>query len=237
MRTLGPYEVYPIGLGAMPLSQGRNVRPSEEQAIATVHAALDAGVTYIDTADIYAPSFDTMGHNERLVANALRAYGGSLDDAIVGTKGGITRPANGEWRRNASLDYLRSAVEASLRALERDVIDLYQWHRPDRSIDFTEGVANFKTLQDEGKVQAIGLSNVNIEEIDIAVQVLGVRADLRLCKTSSRRASNPRASNWTTAVGSGSRSCPGAHSGVSGRRRRQSATRIPSSRRLAASSA
>jgi aryl-alcohol dehydrogenase-like predicted oxidoreductase len=173
MRTLGPYEVYPIGLGAMPLSQGRNVRPSEEQAIATVHAALDAGVTYIDTADIYAPSFDTMGHNERLVANALRAYGGSLDDVIVGTKGGITRPVNGEWGRNASFDYLRSAVEASLRALERDVIDLYQWHRPDRSIDFTEGVANFKTLQDEGKVQAIGLSNVNIEEIDIAVQVLG----------------------------------------------------------------
>jgi aryl-alcohol dehydrogenase-like predicted oxidoreductase len=172
-RRLGPYEVYPIGLGAMPLSQGGNVRPSEEQAIATIHAALDAGVTYIDTADIYAPSFDTMGHNERLVAKALKAYGGSLDGVVVGTKGGITRPADGEWGRNGTLDYLRSAVESSLRALDVDVIDLYQWHRPDRSIDFAEGVANFETLHDEGKVKAIGLSNVNIEEIDIAVEVLG----------------------------------------------------------------
>lgn len=62
-RKLGPFEVYPIGLGAMPFSMGDNERPSEEQAVATVHAALDAGVTYLDTADIYAPSWDTVGHN------------------------------------------------------------------------------------------------------------------------------------------------------------------------------
>ena len=173
MRKLGPFDVYPIGLGAMPLSMGDNERPSDEQAIATVHAALDAGVTYIDTADIYAPSWDAVGHNERIVARALASYGGSTDDLVIGTKGGITRGEGDSWGRDGSLGYLRGAVEASLRALDRDVIDLYQWHRPDRAILYADGVASFKTLRDEGKIRAIGISNANVEEIDIAVDVLG----------------------------------------------------------------
>ena len=82
-RTLGPFTVSAIGLGAMPLSMGANEQPSREQAIATVHAALDAGVTFIDTADIYAPSWDSMGHNELLVAEALKAYG-NHDGVVVG---------------------------------------------------------------------------------------------------------------------------------------------------------
>lgn len=172
-RRLGRYHVYPIGLGAMQLSMSDNALPSDEQAMATVHAALDAGVTYLDTADIYAPSWDTMGHNEAIVARALASYGGSLEGVVVGTKGGITRGAGESWGRDASLVYLRKAVEASLRALDREVIDLYQWHRPDRSIAFADGIAHFKTLQDEGKIRAIGLSNVTIEEIDIAIEVLG----------------------------------------------------------------
>ncbi|HSN44529.1 MAG TPA: aldo/keto reductase, partial [Propionibacteriaceae bacterium] len=130
-RALGPFTVSAIGLGAMPFSMGNNVRPSREQAIATVHAALDAGVTYIDTADIYAPSWDTMGHNEEIVAEALKSYGPHAG-VIVGTKGGITREEGERWGRNGSPEYLRLAVEASLRALDVDVIDLYQWHRPDR---------------------------------------------------------------------------------------------------------
>lgn len=172
VRRLGPFEVYPIGLGAMPLSQGANERPSDEQAVATVHAALDAGVTFIDTADVYAPAWNEMGHNEKVVARALSSYG-SVDHVIVGTKGGITRGPDESWGRDGSMSYLRKAVEASLRALERDVIDLYQWHRPDRSMVYGEVVDNFKTLQDEGKIRAVGISNANVEEIDIAVEVLG----------------------------------------------------------------
>jgi aryl-alcohol dehydrogenase-like predicted oxidoreductase len=172
-RHLGPFEVYPIGLGAMPFSMGDNQRPSEDQAIATVHAALDAGVTYIDTADIYAPSWDTMGHNERIVARALASYDGSTDPVVVGTKGGITRNEGESWGRDGSLDYLRRAVHASLDALGRDVIDLYQWHRPDRSLPYGDVVANFKTLQDEGLVRSVGISNADLEEIEIAVDVLG----------------------------------------------------------------
>src|SRR5215217_6074579 len=173
MRKLGPFEVYPIGLGAMPLSLGDNERPDEERAVATVHAALDAGVTFVDTADVYAPAWDMMGHNEQIVGRALATYGGSLDGVVVGTKGGITRGPGESWGRDGSMSYLRTAVEDSLRALGRDVIDLYQWHRPDRSMVYGDVVANFKTLQDEGKVRAVGISNANVEEIDIAVDVLG----------------------------------------------------------------
>lgn len=173
MRKLGPFDVYPIGLGAMPLSMGDNERPDEERALATIHAALDAGVTYIDTADIYAPAWDAMGHNEEIVRRALTSYGGSAGHVIVGTKGGITRGPGETWGRDGSMTYLRRAVEASLRALDTDVIDLYQWHRPDRWMIYGEAVTNFKTLQDEGKIRAIGISNANVEEIDIAVEVLG----------------------------------------------------------------
>jgi aryl-alcohol dehydrogenase-like predicted oxidoreductase len=172
-RRLGPFDVHPIGLGAMPLSMGDNERPSQEQAVATVHAALDAGVTYIDTADIYAPSWDTMNHNEEIVARALASYGSSTDHVVVGTKGGITRGPGETWGRDGSIGYLRKAVEASLRALQRDVIDLYQWHRPDRSLVYGDVVASLRTLQEEGKIRAVGLSNANVEEIDVAVEVLG----------------------------------------------------------------
>ena len=173
-RHLGPYTVSAIGLGAMPVSMNNDQRyPDEDQAIATVHAALDAGVTFIDTADIYSPTWDTMGHNERIVGRALKSYAGSTDGVVVGTKGGITRSEGEQWGRNASLDYLRSAVEKSLEALQVDVLDLYQWHRPDRWLVYGDAIANFKTLQDEGLIKAVGISNANVEEIEIAIQVLG----------------------------------------------------------------
>jgi aryl-alcohol dehydrogenase-like predicted oxidoreductase len=172
-RRLGPFDVFPIGLGAMPLSMGDNQRPDDDQAVATVHAALDAGVTYIDTADIYAPTWDSMGHNEEIVGRALASYGGDTSGVVVGTKGGITRGEGGSWGRDGSLDYLRTALDRSRKALDREVIDLYQWHRPDRSMVYGDVVAHFRTLQDEGLVRAVGISNANVEEIEIAVEVLG----------------------------------------------------------------
>lgn len=171
-RRIGPFTVSAIGLGAMPLSSGANEPPGEDRAIATVHAALDAGVTFIDTADIYAPSWDAMGHNERLVAKALTAYG-DTSHVIVATKGGITRSEGEQWGRDGSPEYLRRAVESSLRALDVDVIDLYQWHRPDRSQVYGEVIATFGSLQQEGKIKAIGISNATVEEIQTAVEVLG----------------------------------------------------------------
>jgi aryl-alcohol dehydrogenase-like predicted oxidoreductase len=173
-RTLGPFSVSAIGLGAMPMSLNSDNRlPDETQAMRTIHAALDAGVTLIDTADIYAPSWDTMGHNETLVGKGMRSYGGNTDSVVIATKGGITRDKGERWGRDASLTYLRAAVEASLRALQVDVIDLYQWHRPDRWMLYAEAIENFRTLQQEGKVKAVGISNANVEEIEVAQHVLG----------------------------------------------------------------
>ena len=173
-RTLGPFTVSAIGLGGMPMSMNNDrVFPTEQEAIATIHAALDAGITFIDTADIYAPSWDTMGHNEQLVGKALKEYGGDTSQIVVATKGGITRGEGETWGRDGSLAYLRSAVDKSLRKLDVDVIDLYQWHRPDRSMAYADAIGNFKTLRDEGKIKAIGISNANVEEIQVAIDVLG----------------------------------------------------------------
>lgn len=171
-RALGQFQVSPIGLGAMPASMTRGELPSEEQAIATIHAALDAGITLIDTADIYAPSWDQMGHNEKLVNKALRAYGGRPDDLVIATKGGITRSAEGEGR-DGSPEYLRKAVQHSLDDLGVDVIDLYYWHRPDRHRFYSEVIETFAALQKEGLIKEIGISNANVEEIQVAIEVLG----------------------------------------------------------------
>jgi aryl-alcohol dehydrogenase-like predicted oxidoreductase len=156
----------------MSLSDGQRL-PDEAESIATIHAALDAGVTLIDTADIYAPSWDAVGHNEALVGTAVSCYGGDTSPVVIATKGGITRSEGEQWGRNGSLQHLRSAVEKSLRALQVDVIDLYQWHRPDRWMLYSDVIENFRTLQQDGKSNTIGISNANIEEIEVAQQVLG----------------------------------------------------------------
>ncbi|MEV5041326.1 aldo/keto reductase [Microbacterium sp. LMI1x-1-1.1] len=172
-RTLGPFTVSAIGLGAMPVSMNGNGLPSHDDAVATVRAALDAGVTLIDTADIYAPSWDEMGHNERIVADALAGWDGDRSSIVVATKGGITRTAEKDFGRDGSLEYLRSAVQKSLKNLQVEVIDLYQYHRPDRWMVYGEVMQNLKTLQDEGLVRTVGISNASVEEIQIAQEVLG----------------------------------------------------------------
>ncbi|GAA2082451.1 aldo/keto reductase [Microbacterium hatanonis] len=173
-RMLAQREVSAIGLGAMPLSMNNDgVYPTPDEAVATVHAALDAGVTLIDTADIYAPAWNEVGHNERIVAEAVRTWAGDASGVLLTTKGGITRAEGEQWGRDGSLDYLRSAVEASLRNLGVDRIELYQYHRPDRSLVYARIIENLATLRDEGLIGAIGVSNASVEEIEIAQDVLG----------------------------------------------------------------
>lgn len=173
-RTLAGRQVSAIGLGAMPLSMNNDKQtPSLEDAVATVHAALDAGVTFIDTADIYAPAWDEMGHNERIVAEALRTWDGDASTVFVATKGGITRAEGEVWGRDGSAAYLRSAVEASLDILGVDRIELYQYHRPDRTRVYADVMKALAALQQDGLVRAVGISNASVEEIQIALDVLG----------------------------------------------------------------
>jgi aryl-alcohol dehydrogenase-like predicted oxidoreductase len=180
-RMLGDVQVFPIGLGEMPLSL--RGRPEEGQAIRTIHAALDAGVNLIDTADAYAYDGSDMGHGERLVAKALR---GRRDGVIVATKGGHTREGQA-WELDGRPEHIRAACEASLRALETDAIDLYQFHRPDPRVPYAESIGAFKELQDAGKVRWVGVSNANVEQLEVAlgiVELVSVQNQLALNFTS-----------------------------------------------------
>jgi len=169
-RQLAGTPVFPIGLGAMPMSLSG--RPPEERSIRAIHAALDAGVNLIDTADAYCIDESDVGHNERLIAKALR---GRRDGVIVATKGGHTRPGSA-WELDGSRAHLRAACEASLRALETDRIDLYQYHRPDPDVPYEESIGALKELQDEGKVRWVGISNASVEQIELACSIVDVAA-------------------------------------------------------------
>ncbi|MFI6295533.1 aldo/keto reductase [Nonomuraea sp. NPDC050790] len=171
MRLIGAVKVGPVGLGAMPLSiEGR---PDEARAVATIHAALDAGVTLIDTADSYHWHAGESGHNERLVARALAAYGPA--DVLVATKGGRARPGDGSWTVDGHPRHLRAACEASLRRLGVEAIGLYQLHKPDPAVPFEESVGALRDLLDEGKIRMAGISNVDGAQIRQAAAVLGGR--------------------------------------------------------------
>ena len=161
-----PRTVSRVGLGAMLLSIGD--RPPREAAKAVLRRAIELGVTLVDTADVYALDQDDIGHNERLIAETLHEMGLRAGDGetriLVATKGGRTRPG-GRWEHDGRPERLREACHASLRALGVERIALYQFHSPDPAVPFVESVGALARLREEGKVDAVGLSNVRIAEI------------------------------------------------------------------------
>ena len=176
-RTIAGREVSAIGLGAMPMSlEGR---PDEAQSIRTIHAALDAGATLIDTADAYCVSLDETGHNERLVAKALASWSGDAGTVLVATKGGHYRPGDGSWQLDGRPEHLRDACDASLKALGVDAIGLYQFHRPDPAVPYEDSVGTLKELQDEGKVQLTGISNADVGQIRMSIEILNQLASVQ----------------------------------------------------------
>ncbi|MDP3890809.1 aldo/keto reductase [Nocardioides sp.] len=175
-RRIGDLDVSAIGLGGMPLSRtGRSGSlPDRDQALATVHTALDLGITLIDTADCYAPDDHNpieggLGHNEELIAEALRGRG---EEVLVATKGGIQRNG-GEWPTNGTPEWIHRAVRGSLRRLGVESIGLYQHHRPDPTVPYAETIGAFKELYDDGLVQRVGLSNADPDQIRTAHGILG----------------------------------------------------------------
>lgn len=143
--------------------------------MATIHAALDAGITFIDTADAYHLHADEVGHNESLIAQALDSWGGDASEVLVATKGGHLRPGDGTWTLNGRRDYLRQACEASLKRLGVDAIGLYQFHRPDPTVPYEESIGALRELHDEGKIRMAGISNADPDRIRIAHEILGER--------------------------------------------------------------
>ena len=169
-RRIGDRTVGAIGLGGMPMSVRQ--RNDEELAVRTIHAALDAGVTLIDTADAYSVDEESFGHNEELIARALASYGSGAGDVLVATKGGHTR-RGAAWELDGSPEYLRKACEESLRRLGVDAIGLYQHHRPDPEVDYAETLGGLKDLLDDGLVVRAGISNADSDQILLAREILG----------------------------------------------------------------
>jgi len=172
-RPIGSRTVSAIGLGGMPMSiEGR---PDRERSIATIHAALDAGVTLIDTADAYHEHASEVGHNESLIAEALRSYGADTSGVLVATKGGHLRPGDGSWTVNGRPEYIKAAAQASARRLGVDAIGLYQFHRPDPAVPYADSIGALRELLDEGVIEMAGISNATIAQIDEANRILDGR--------------------------------------------------------------
>lgn len=172
-RRLGDAQVSAIGLGGMPMSiEGR---PDEQRSIATIHAALEAGVTLIDTADAYSFNSSDIGHNESLIAGAVASFGGDTSDVLVATKGGHTRTRGGGWDLNGSPAYLKQACDASLKRLGVDAIGLYQFHRPDPKVDYADSIGAIRDLLDAGKIRFAGISNADPDQIRLSNEILGGR--------------------------------------------------------------
>jgi aryl-alcohol dehydrogenase-like predicted oxidoreductase/predicted DsbA family dithiol-disulfide isomerase len=172
-RQIGDVTVSAIGLGGMPMSiEGR---PDRERSIATVHASLEAGVTFIDTADAYHLHADEVGHNETLIDEALASWGGDRDSVLVATKSGHLRPGDGSWTQDGRPEHIKAAAKASSTRLGGDAIGLHQLHRPDPQVPYAESVGALAELLDEGVIRMAGISNADPEQIREAQQVLGGR--------------------------------------------------------------
>lgn len=187
-KKLGPYEVSAIGLGCMALSgfppEKTWILSQPEQAIGVIHAALDAGVTLLDTADIYSPTWNSMGHNERVIGEAVRTWRGPINvknKIVIATKGGITRSPDNTWfgisGRNADEHYLYRAVEASALRLGVSKIKLWQLHRLDPKMSFETQIENVLKLKAHGIVENVGLSNVTPDQLRRAIKIGGTPSE------------------------------------------------------------
>jgi pyridoxine 4-dehydrogenase len=164
----GDLEVRRLGYGAMRITGAGIWGPPEdpENARAVLRRVVELGVNLIDTADSYGPEV-----SETLIAEALHPYPEGL---VIATKGGLSRTGPGEWPRDARPERLKECCEGSLRRLKVDRIDLYQLHSPDPKVPYEDSVGALKELQDEGKIRHIGVSNVSVEELETARELVDV---------------------------------------------------------------
>jgi aryl-alcohol dehydrogenase-like predicted oxidoreductase len=163
----GDLTVNRLGFGAMWLTGPDIIGPpeDEQEARTVIRRAVDIGVDFIDTADSYGP-----GVSERLIGEELIP----TDDVVVASKAGLIRHRDGEWRPHGDPDFLHNQVLCSLDRLRTDRIDLYQFHRPDDETDFEESVHAFAEMKDAGQIKHVGLSNVTVEQLDTATDIVDI---------------------------------------------------------------
>jgi pyridoxine 4-dehydrogenase len=164
----GDLQVYRLGYGAMRITgDGIWGPPKDKQgALAVLHRVLDLGINFIDTADSYGPEV-----SEELIAEALYPY---PQDLVIGTKGGLLRTGPGVWPIDGRPEHLREALEASLRRLRVERIDLYQFHRPDPKVPLEDSIGEIAKMQAEGKIRHVGISNVTIDELARAQKIVPI---------------------------------------------------------------
>jgi pyridoxine 4-dehydrogenase len=164
----GDLEVHRLGFGAMRIT-GRGIwgPPDDpDEARRVLRRVVELGIDLIDTADSYGPEV-----SENLIAEALHPY---PDGLVIATKGGLTRSGPGQWPRDGRPEHLKEACEGSLRRLRLERIDLYQLHSPDNRVPYEDSVGALKELQDEGKIKHIGISNVSVDELHQAREIVEV---------------------------------------------------------------
>ncbi|AGB14943.1 putative oxidoreductase, aryl-alcohol dehydrogenase like protein [Halovivax ruber XH-70] len=174
----GELTVSRLGFGAMRLTGDAIIGPpaDEEEAKDVVRRAVDLGVDLIDTADSYGP-----GVSERLLGEVLAGGDDREDDAngtdsdvVVATKAGTLRNREGDWLPHGDPDYLKNQVLCSLDRLRTNRIDLYQLHTPDPDVDFAESVHAFAEMKDAGQIAHVGLSNVTVEQLETAMDIVDI---------------------------------------------------------------
>jgi aryl-alcohol dehydrogenase-like predicted oxidoreductase len=164
----GELTVRRLGFGTMRLTgEGIWGEPDDrEEALRVLRRAVELGVNLIDTADSYGPEVA-----ENVVAEALHPY---PDDLVIATKGGLLRPGPGRWEADCRPEHLREACEGSLRRLRLDRIDLYQLHTVDPKVPFEKSVEAMASLREEGKVRLVGLSNVDVDQLEKALEIVPI---------------------------------------------------------------
>jgi pyridoxine 4-dehydrogenase len=180
---IGDRRVRRLGFGAMRITGPGIWGPpaDHDEAISVLRRAVELGVNLIDTADSYGPEV-----SEELIAEALHPY---PEDLLIATKGGLIRTGPGKWPRDGRPEHLREACEGSLRRLKLDTIELYQHHSPDKKVPYERSIAALKELQDEGKIRHIGVSNVSVDQLETAreiVEVVSVQNRFNLTDHSSQ---------------------------------------------------
>jgi len=176
----GDLTVNRLGFGAMRITGkgiwGEPANPEEAQRV--LRRAIELGINFVDTADSYGPYV-----SEQLIGDTLSPY---PSDLVIATKGGLTRQGPDQWLPVGRPEYLRQCVEMSLRRLKLERIDLYQLHRIDAKVALEDQLGELKQMQQEGKIRHVGLSEVSVEEIKKAQQILPIVSVQNLYNLANR---------------------------------------------------